>query len=855
MNEKMRNVNMALNDLLFEQRMFKKDQREFIRIKLVQNDLDIIKEVLEENENAFSSREDIVVSDQNSNGRFSTRIVSSDSTNYEEEYRKQVDLLNRMINSCEEIIQYLNEPLENETDEIMDSLYDDLGIEAPSKEEEIEILTIDEPREETELDSMMREIHEKASYPKVDETELERIMQEVHEKTDNFDSEKSTENPVNNDEDSLKIDKNPRINKIAERRALRLNDCISTIDNYYNKFESKNGFATVDEFDEGINFIQSDLENDITYLNDKIGFYENLYEEKKPIVIPIDGKANIFIYGSEKYDMAYNFICTEIKFSLAKGEFLYSKYFHTKEVAKSDINYAMEMMFNEVEDTTYEIEKSIDNNESNYNVSMQILWTESSIKILNNLKSELESDYKNGNPLKLTSLNSNGFYKVMDVDNTQENYEKQLDFLEKTISKCEDLNKKLKSLKSDKTIELRGEKDSSEDIQKKYVVAEKDGIIVIIGKDITKDDIKRMNSPIIEDAKRNKSDIVLSSCSETGLYNAKGILFEVHEDGTIGIGEKVDRIEFHNQEEVYRTQVNGKGKSISNVVDDLLNYKKDNNITQIMKLFKDNNPSLIWREIGSRISEGKINDEDFLSFRDYLIDNYDASRIISDNVFLNDDYQKLSKRYKTSEELSDETSVIPPEARRVKSRKNKKSLIEKFKELKTWKKVAIVAGLSIAGIAIIGTGIYHLVPGVRPMIDGFIQNFNPNHVNDAVNQVADTVRQTTTDIANQTSSNYADYSFIGQGHTLFSDAFSAVSGHNPQIASSYVSNNPLDVFNTATNQFMHLTNEQLHDVEFLKSLANDSNNAMLFGKNMANPDGFISLTDIVSEIVKGGKVL
>lgn len=869
MNEKVRSLNMALNDLLFEQRMFRKDQREFIRNGLVQDDLDIIREAKEANENAFNNREDIVLSDKNEDGKFSSRLVSSDSINYEEEYRRQVDFLNRMMDCCEEIMQYLNEPLENETDEIMNSLYSDLGIEAPKAKEEVEILTLDEPKPETELDKIMDEIHEKASYPKVDETELERIMQEVHDKADNSDSEKNIDNPVNHDEDSLKetIDEKPRISKIAERRALRLKDCIETIDRYYNKFESKNGFTTVSDFDEGINFVQSDLENDITFLNDKISFYENLYNDKKPIVIPIDGKAEIFVYGSDEYDMGYNYICTEINLSLAKGEFLHSKYFHKNEANKPDINYAMEMMFNEIKDTFDEIEKSIDNNDSNFNVSMQTLWTECSIKILNNLKSDLENDYKNGKPLKLTSINVDGLYEVMTVENTKNNYKKQLNFLEKVISDCESLNKKLKSINNlnkawaPKKIE---EKNVSGDIDKKYVIAKKDGITIIIGTDITKDDIKHMKSPILEEAKRNKDRIVFSRCNEVGLCRVKGILVEVHEDGTIGIGGDVQKIEFHNQDEVYRPQVNEKRQSISSVVDELFDCERDNNIGKIMKLFKNNNPSLIWREIGKRISEGKLSVKEFLRFRDYLIDNYDVSLIISDNVLLNDDYKKLSEKYKNveyqdseyvSENLDDLTTVLPKDAKRVKVRKEKKSLMERFKELKTWKKVAIVAGLSIAGIAIIGTGVYHLVPGVKPMIDGFIQNINPNHVNDAVSQVADSVRQTTTDAASQTSSASVDYSFLKHGHTIFGDAFSAVSGHNPQIASSWFNNNPLDVFNTATNQFMHLTSEQLHDAEFLKTLAGDPNNAVLFGKDMANPDGFVSLADIASEIVKGGKVL
>ena len=51
---------------------------------------------------------------------------------------------------------------------------------------------------------------------------------------------------------------------------------------------------------------------------------------------------------------------------------------------------------------------------------------------------------------------------------------------------------------------------------------------------------------------------------------------------------------------------------------------------------------------------------------------------------------------------------------------------------------------------------------------------------------------------------------------------------------------------------MHLTQEQLSNPEFLNTLANDPNNAILFGNSMQDPSGFMSLSDALSEIAKGG---
>ncbi len=880
-------LNIALKDLVFERRMFMKDQREFIKNSLVQKDLEIFKNVLKLNDEAFGNKDDIVVSFKDVDGRFVSRIVNSESSEYEAEYRKQLEFLNRMINACDEIMKYLDEQLEKETADIMHELYGDLGIEEPTEKEEVETLTIDDdPESEAELERIMNEIHEKARlYKDVDEAEVDRLMKEVNDKVNPSSSKENALNLINELIEKgnvlkTKIDDKPTISKVVEWRAFRIKDNIDAISRYYDKFESKNGFKTVDDFDEGVNYIQSDLENDITYLHNKISEIEGLYSESKPIVIPIDGDVKIFVPGDSDYETAYKYICTEMKLAVAKGEVLLSKYFHKKEADKPDINYAMEMMFNEVKDTFDEINKSIEQKDANFNMSMQVLWIDASVKILNNLKSDLENDYKNGNPIRLTSLNKDGVYEVTTVENTKENYEEQLNYLNKIIDDCENLKERLESVK--KVSEEDSEKHLVSDIDKKYVIIEKDGEVIILGMDITKDDIKKMNSPILEEAKKNKTKVTLSKCVDAGLYNVKGILVEIHEDGTIGIGGEVERIEFHNQMEKYRKTSEDKTQSISDVVDELLTCYKNGNISEIMKLFKNNNPSLIWEEIGVRIQNGKFSPQEFWNFRDYLVDNYDDREIISDNVFLNDKYKELSKRYNKEEMDEDytdeskdvsidkaEAALLPARARRVKKRTEKKSLIQRFKELKTWKKVAIVAGLSIAGIAIIGTGVYHLVPGVKPMIDGFIQGFNPSHVNDmtngqanAVNHVQNVIDQVK-DVVSQShvvhnvasSAPSVDFSSLGEGHTVFRDAFSAVTGNNPQIANSWFVNNPLDVFNTQTNQFMHLTSEQLHDAEFLKTLAGDPNNAMLFGNNMSEPSGFVSLADIAGEIIKGGKVL
>ena len=93
-----------------------------------------------------------------------------------------------------------------------------------------------------------------------------------------------------------------------------------------------------------------------------------------------------------------------------------------------------------------------------------------------------------------------------------------------------------------------------------------------------------------------------------------------------------------------------------------------------------------------------------------------------------------------------------------------------------------------------------------------------------------------------------DYSSIGEGHTVFSNAYDAVSNVNGLTSNEWFNSNPIDVFNTATNSYMGLTPEQLNDPTFMAELAKDPNNSLLLGNSISDPSGFVGL----DEVVKGG---
>lgn len=171
---------------------------------------------------------------------------------------------------------------------------------------------------------------------------------------------------------------------------------------------------------------------------------------------------------------------------------------------------------------------------------------------------------------------------------------------------------------------------------------------------------------------------------------------------------------------------------------------------------------------------------------------------------------------------------------KVSERKNPKpSLIQKFKNLSFKKKALIVAGIIVA----VGVGVFVIGPQIMDAINNAI---NPENVN-TINQVNDLVSNVPVD----SSAINLDYSSIGDNHTVFTNAYDAVNNANGVISNEWFNNNPVDVFNTATNSYMGLTPEQLNDPTFMAELAKDPNNAVLLGNSISDPSGFVGLDEVV----------
>ena len=171
---------------------------------------------------------------------------------------------------------------------------------------------------------------------------------------------------------------------------------------------------------------------------------------------------------------------------------------------------------------------------------------------------------------------------------------------------------------------------------------------------------------------------------------------------------------------------------------------------------------------------------------------------------------------------------------KVRERKNPKpSLIQKFKNLSFKKKALIVAGIIVA----VGVGVFVIGPQIMDAINNAI---NPENVN-TINQVNDLVSNVPVD----SSAINIDYSSIGENHTVFTNAYDAVNNTNGVISNEWFNNNPVDVFNTATNSYMGLTPEQLNDPAFMAELTKDPNNAVLLGNSISDPSGFVGLDEVV----------
>ena len=202
-----------------------------------------------------------------------------------------------------------------------------------------------------------------------------------------------------------------------------------------------------------------------------------------------------------------------------------------------------------------------------------------------------------------------------------------------------------------------------------------------------------------------------------------------------------------------------------------------------------------------------------------------------------DDYLN---RVKSDSNKDEKVKPVLPVKRKVVRKSPKPTLKERWKKLSKGKKALIVAGI----IAIVGTGVFVVGPQIMAGINAILNTADTSVATDTVNQTLGVVNDT---VVNGPS---LDYASIGDGQTVFANAYDAASNVNGVAANEWFNSNPVDVFNTATNSYMGLTPEQLNDPAFMAELAKDPNNALLLGDSMTDASGFVGLDEVVKGITR-----
>ena len=94
-----------------------------------------------------------------------------------------------------------------------------------------------------------------------------------------------------------------------------------------------------------------------------------------------------------------------------------------------------------------------------------------------------------------------------------------------------------------------------------------------------------------------------------------------------------------------------------------------------------------------------------------------------------------------------------------------------------------------------------------------------------------------------------DYSsYLAGGGPVYTNAFDAVEGTNGLAASTYFTASPVDVYNTETGEYLHLTQDQLNDMGYLTELAENPNYALLLGNSVEDASGFIPLNGFINNV-------
>lgn len=386
---------------------------------------------------------------------------------------------------------------------------------------------------------------------------------------------------------------------------------------------------------------------------------------------------------------------------------------------------------------------------------------------------------------------------------------------------------------------------SSKTQAKGYAVFEIDGVTYVVSNEVTDSLIKEGLDGVLSD------NVVLLSGLKPGInsYSAKGLKINADSSGKITVMDKDGKnIDSKYYDAVKKNELgnyaiyeyNGASYVFGNDLDSdkirkgIPGLESSDNVMLVNslkpgmnRLKLDNNHAVLINLDGD--GKIKLTDADNKDLVASYFEN-DKNAVIPnlDNISIKDNNKP------TPQKVNDE-------------HKASKDLLSKLK--KNWKKI-VLGVATLAVVATTGLGISYVVRSFNSPEQEVTQS---REIESQEHRISDSVKSQVEETNNNDNIDYQSVvnDVANSGLNVYSDAYSATSRTNGQTANQWFQyDSPIGVYNTATHSYQNLTADQLASLDALEALAQDPNNAVLFGESMQNASGFMNAQDLIQSIQK-----
>ncbi len=419
-----------------------------------------------------------------------------------------------------------------------------------------------------------------------------------------------------------------------------------------------------------------------------------------------------------------------------------------------------------------------------------------------------------------------------------------------TQEKPDDLKRKIEDVYNEienKYKALGGKDDAvlSNTQVKGYAVFDFDGVTYVVSDEVTESMIKQGLDGV------NSDKVILLSGIKPGInnYSAKGLKINADSSGKITVMDKDGKnIDSKYYDEIRKTELgnyaiyeyNGASYVFGNDLDSdkirkgIPGLESSDNVMLVNslkpgmnRLKLDNNHAVLINLDGD--GKIKLTDADNKDLVASYFEN-DKNAVIPnlDNISIKDNNKPTPQR------VNDE-------------HKASKDLLSKLK--KNWKKI-VLGVATLAVVATAGLGISYVVRSLNSPAQEVTQS---REIESQEHRISDSVKSQVEETNNNDNIDYQSVvnDVANSGLNVYSDAYSATSRTNGQTANQWFQyDSPIGVYNTATHSYQNLTADQLASLDTLEALAQDPNNAVLFGESMQNASGFMNAQDLVQSIQK-----